>query len=93
MVPQGNALAHALTARENVLVPLLAAGVTPADTAVRTTRALALVGLEESGGHLIEELSGGQQQRVALARAFAAEGHVLSPTSRPATSTPPTGNG
>ena len=84
VVPQGNALAHTLTARENVLVPLLAAGVTPTDAAARTTRALALVGLEESGGHLIEELSGGQQQRVALARAFAAEGNVLvadEPTS------------
>ena len=84
MVPQGNALAHALTARENVLVPLLAAGVTPVDANRRTTRALALVGLEESGGHLIEELSGGQQQRVALARAFAAEAEVLladEPTS------------
>jgi putative ABC transport system ATP-binding protein len=84
VVPQGNALANALTAHENVLVPLLAAGVTPADAARRTTQALALVGLEESGGHLIEELSGGQQQRVALARAFAAEATVLladEPTS------------
>ncbi|MEP6762238.1 MAG: ATP-binding cassette domain-containing protein, partial [Sporichthyaceae bacterium] len=84
VVPQGNALANALTAHENVLVPLLAAGVTPADAARRTSQALALVGLEESGGHLIEELSGGQQQRVALARAFAAEATVLladEPTS------------
>ncbi len=84
VVPQGNALAHALTAHENVLVPLLAAGVRPTDAARRTTRALGLVGLEESSGHMIEELSGGQQQRVALARAFAAEAHVLladEPTS------------
>ena len=90
---QGNALAHALTAHENVLDPLLAAGVKPTDAARRTTRALGLVGLEESSGHMIEELSGGQQQRVALARAFAAEAHVLLATSRPATSMPATGSG
>jgi putative ABC transport system ATP-binding protein len=84
LVPQGNGLASSLTAAENVLVPLLAGGV-PADEAYRRTdEALTLVGLEESGNHLIEELSGGQQQRVALARAFAARATVLladEPTS------------
>lgn len=84
VVPQGNGLASSLTATENVLVPLLAAGVDPAEAAARSDEALALVGLEESGNHLIEELSGGQQQRVALARAFAARARVLladEPTS------------
>jgi putative ABC transport system ATP-binding protein len=84
VVPQGNGLATALTAQENVLVPMLASGVQPADARRRTAAALELVGLEESGGHLIEELSGGQQQRVALARAFAARATVLladEPTS------------
>jgi putative ABC transport system ATP-binding protein len=84
VVPQGNALATALTAHENVLVPLLAAGVPPREAVERTHAALELVGLEESGTHLIEELSGGQQQRVALARAFAARATVLladEPTS------------
>jgi putative ABC transport system ATP-binding protein len=84
LVPQGNGLASSLTAAENVLVPLLSSGV-PADEAHRRTEsALTLVGLEESGNHLIEELSGGQQQRVALARAFAAQATVLladEPTS------------
>jgi putative ABC transport system ATP-binding protein len=84
IVPQGNGLASSLTAAENVLVPMLAAGVGAFDAHRRTEDALRLVGLEESGTHLIEELSGGQQQRVALARAFAARAGVLladEPTS------------
>ena len=84
LVPQGNGLASSLTAAENVLVPLLATGVPTQDAHRRTASALALVGLEESGNHLIEELSGGQQQRVALARSFAARASVLladEPTS------------
>jgi putative ABC transport system ATP-binding protein len=84
VVPQGNGLASSLTAAESVVVPLLAGGVAPDEAARRTDAALMLVGLEESGNHLIEELSGGQQQRVALARAFAAHASVLladEPTS------------
>ncbi|CAI9413453.1 ATP-binding cassette domain-containing protein [Nocardioides sp. T2.26MG-1] len=84
VVPQGNGLASSLTAAENVVVPLLALGVEAAAAHRRTAAALALVGLEESGNHLIEELSGGQQQRVALARALAARAVVLladEPTS------------
>ncbi|MGB0102012.1 MAG: ATP-binding cassette domain-containing protein, partial [Nocardioides sp.] len=77
LIPQGNGLASTLTAAENVLVPLLGAGVPARDAARRTDAALELVGLPESGNHLIEELSGGQQQRVALARAFAARAQVL----------------
>ncbi|WP_028638063.1 ABC transporter ATP-binding protein [Nocardioides sp. URHA0032] len=84
LVPQGNGLASSLTAAENVLVPLLSGGVAADEAYRRTGEALTLVGLEESGNHLIEELSGGQQQRVALARAFAAQATVLladEPTS------------
>jgi putative ABC transport system ATP-binding protein len=84
IIPQGNALASALTAQENVLVPLLAQGVPAREAEERTDHALATVGLEESGRHLVEELSGGQQQRVAIARALAAEPVLLladEPTS------------
>jgi putative ABC transport system ATP-binding protein len=84
IVPQGNGLATSLTAQENILVPLLAAGTPAGEADQRTGDALSLVGLEESGRHLVEELSGGQQQRVALARALAAHATVLladEPTS------------
>jgi putative ABC transport system ATP-binding protein len=84
IAPQGNGLAVMLTAAENIVVPLIGAGVPGAEASDRAAAALALVGLEESGDHLVEELSGGQQQRVALARAFAARGAVLladEPTS------------
>ena len=84
LIPQGNALASAVTAAENVLVPLLAAGVDAGEAAERTRGALTVVGLPESGRHLTEELSGGQQQRVAIARALAARATLLladEPTS------------
>ena len=84
LVPQGNGLPSFLTAEENVLVPLLGAGL-PVDTArLRSREALTLMGLDVSSDHLVEELSGGQQQRVALARTLAAAPNVLladEPTS------------
>ena len=77
LIPQGNGLAGALSAEENVLVPLLARKVSPREALERTDASLTLVGLEESGKHLTDELSGGQQQRVALARAFAMRATVI----------------
>jgi putative ABC transport system ATP-binding protein len=77
LVPQGNGLAPSLTARENVLVPLLVLGVPAPQAASRVDEQLARVGLSEFGRHLVDQLSGGQQQRVALARAFALRPEVL----------------
>lgn len=84
LVPQGNALVTPLTARENLLVPLMTLGVAPQDAHARTEAVLTLVGLDDSGTHLVEELSGGQQQRVAVARGLAARPSILladEPTS------------
>jgi putative ABC transport system ATP-binding protein len=61
-------LVSALTAAQNVALPLRLAGRGPSRDAVRA--ALAEVGLADRAGHRPSELSGGQQQRVAIARAL-----------------------
>ena len=71
LIPQGSALAEVLTARDNITVPLVAAGMRGAEASALADRTLAAVGLDEHGGHLAEELSGGQRQRVAVARGLA----------------------
>ncbi|WP_063773502.1 ABC transporter ATP-binding protein [Streptomyces rubellomurinus] len=68
-------LIPALTARQNVELPLRLAG-TAVDPAV-IDRGLAEVGLAERGDHRPAELSGGQQQRVAIARALATRPKVV----------------
>ena len=62
-------LLPALTALENVMLPLELAG--GADAASRARAVLGRVGLGERLGHYPRQLSGGEQQRVAVARAFA----------------------
>jgi putative ABC transport system ATP-binding protein len=58
-----------LTAAENIALPMMLAGVPPAERARRVAQALDDYGLAERSHHRPNELSGGQRQRVAIARA------------------------
>jgi len=68
-------LLPALTALENVMLPLELAGAR--DAASRARELLGRVGLADRTGHYPRTLSGGEQQRVALARAFAPKPPLL----------------
>ncbi len=67
---QGFHLLPGLTALENVELPLLYRGLSPADRRRAATESLRRVGLDGRLHHRPAQLSGGQQQRVAIARAM-----------------------
>jgi len=74
---QDYALVPELTARENVILPLLMRG-TDWDTALTIAEnTLTQVGLIAMDNKLPSELSGGEQQRVAIARAIAGKPKIL----------------
>ena len=81
-------LLPALTALENVMLPLELAGSRDAERDARAL--LGRVGLGERLSHYPRQLSGGEQQRVAIARAFASRPAILfadEPTGNPDTAT------
>jgi putative ABC transport system ATP-binding protein len=59
-----------LTAMENVMLPMVYAGVPAAERRQRAQEALERVGLGQRLNNKPNQLSGGQQQRVAIARAI-----------------------
>jgi putative ABC transport system ATP-binding protein len=66
-----------LTARENVELPMIFAGIPPGERRERALARLRAVGLEPRATHRPDQLSGGERQRVALARATVLEPKLL----------------
>ena len=66
-----------LTARQNVELPLVIAGVPVAERRPRVEEGLEELGIAGRGSHRPNELSGGERQRVAIARATILRPRVL----------------
>ena len=64
-----------LTARENIIMPILLDKKQPEEAYL--DQLTGLLGIQERLDHLPHELSGGQQQRVAIARALAAKPDII----------------
>jgi putative ABC transport system ATP-binding protein len=77
MVFQSFNLVSALTAVENVALPLALCPLSSKERDARAREALDLVGLADRAGHLPRELSWGQEQRVAIARAIVTDPTVI----------------
>ena len=74
---QNSQLLPRLSARANVELPLIYAGVPPKSRKKRAAEMLERVGLSDRMDYLPTQLSGGQQQRVAIARALAGNPSIL----------------
>lgn len=70
-------LIEALTASENVALPLELDGIKASDAQTQAATALERVGLQAKGHRFPADLSGGEQQRVAIARALAGPNRKL----------------
>jgi len=66
-----------LTAAMNIELPLMLAGIAPAERKARVIKLLDNYGLTDRADHKPDQLSGGQRQRVAIARATSMHPAVL----------------
>jgi len=66
-----------LSALQNVELPMVYAGLEPAERRAKATALLERMGLGTRMGHKPTQMSGGQQQRVAIARALATDPDLL----------------
>ena len=66
-----------LTAEQNIELPMMLAGIDPAERRARLLRLLAEYGIEDRARHRPDQLSGGQCQRVAIARAMSMSPPVI----------------
>jgi putative ABC transport system ATP-binding protein len=66
-----------LTAAMNIELPLILAGIPPAERKARVVKLLENYGLTDRADHRPDQLSGGQRQRVAIARATSMHPAVL----------------
>lgn len=74
---QGYNLIPALSAAENVELPLIYQGLPIDEREVRVEEALHKVAMFDRSGHKPSEMSGGQQQRIAIARAIATHPPII----------------
>ncbi len=66
-----------LTAKENIMLPMLFQGYDEEERNLKADELLKLVELNDRGGHYPNQLSGGQQQRVAIARSLANDPEII----------------
>ena len=74
---QGFNLLKRYSALDNVALPLIYSGVSPARRRAKALEVLDLVGLKDRAHHTPNQMSGGQQQRTAIARALVNEPRIL----------------
>ncbi|MFL0252740.1 ABC transporter ATP-binding protein [Clostridium neuense] len=70
-------LENTQTALENVMMPLIFAGVSGKERKEKARRSLEMVGLGDKINHKPTEMSGGQRQRVSIARALVNEPQII----------------
>lgn len=66
-----------LTARENIILPMMFQGKSEEEREETAKKLLKLVELEDREDHYPSQLSGGQQQRVAIARALSNDPEII----------------